>query len=224
MSDYIKYPLYNKALNFEKNRDFKNAYQYYLESLHKEDYCESYYKIGKMYYEGQYVKRNYPKGCRYFEIAYEKGCRSMCSGDFLMMGAYRHIEVIDGVENGMTRDMILAIKWYKHMLEKCWQNCDSEGVLSAYSKLGRAYQEPEIGNYEKAYKYLKKSELRDSQSLLYMAKLYEYGLYVKQNPKKAMDYIYRIIRTPEFKNDCFYDCAMRIVEYGDFAAAMGNAF
>lgn len=218
------YPLYYCGVRYEDTDDNKRAYEYYLESALSEDYCEAYYRLGRLYTEGEYVSENDPKGYHYFEIAYEKGSRSMLPGDYLMMGTYRHIEVRQGIENGMSRDMVLAIKWYKCFQEACKQRGNMEGYTSAFSHLGRAYQEPEIADYEKAYFCFKESGLKYSRTLLYLAKLHEYGLYVEKDHEKAMEYLDMILDNPEFVGDPFYDCAAAIIRYGSFDKGLGNFY
>lgn len=79
--------------------------------------AEVYNRLGRMYLDGDGVAENGPKAVRYFEIAYNKGARNIRTGDYLMMGVYRQIETRRAVLFGLTKDSMLAIKWYMQCLE-----------------------------------------------------------------------------------------------------------
>lgn len=63
----------------------KDIYAYDLGKL----YC----RLGKDYHDGNVIEENLPKACRFLEIAYNKGCREIRPGDYLMMGMYRLLKI-----------------------------------------------------------------------------------------------------------------------------------
>ena len=180
--------------------------------------AEAYRRLGRMYYDGLGIEQDEIKGCRYFETAYDKGCRDIRIGDYLMMGVYRHIETDEAVRGGLTRDLRLAIKWYACFLEQCIQMEDEQGINLALSHLGRAFVDDDIRDYKSAYICLTKASEQESEAMFFLARMYDRGLYVKKNHEKAKYYISKIMETPEFEGDAFYDTAQEIKECWEMGA------
>ena len=174
--------------------------------------AEVYSRLGRMYFDGLGVEQDGIKGCRYLEIAYDKGSRNIRTGDYLMMGVYRHIETSKAIQCGVTRDLRMAIKWYACCLEECIQMEDEHGINLVLSHLGRAFVDDEIREYKSAFICLSQACCQEAEALFYLARMYDRGLYVKKNHKEAEYYISRIMETPEFEGEVFYDCAYEIME------------
>ena len=174
--------------------------------------AEAYRRLGCMYYDGLGIEQDEIKGCRYFETAYDKGCRDIRNGDYLMMGVYRHIEIPEAVSEGLTRDLRLAIRWYACFLEQCIRMEDEHGINLALSHLGRAFMDDDIRDYKSAYICLSKACEQEPEAMFYLAMMYDRGLYVEKNHEKAEYYINRILETPAFEGDVFYDTAQAIRE------------
>lgn len=183
---------------------------YYPETRNISD-AEAYRRIGQMYMDGLGVEEDGPKGCRYLETAYEKGARNIRVGDYLMMGVYRQIETRKAVEYGLTRNLVLAIKWYMECLKLCKELNDSHGISLVYSHIGRAFIDEELKDYEKAYYFLSVASEQEPEALFYLARMYDRGLYVQRDHEKAEFYINQILNTSEFEGDVFYECAEEIM-------------
>ena len=174
--------------------------------------AEAYYRVGRMYYDGLGVEKNEIKGCKYFEIAFDKGARNIRVGDYLMMGVYRHLETQRAVKLGLTRNLKLAIKWYECSLEKCIWLDDEEGINKMLSHIGRACVDDEIRDYKRAFVCLKCACEQEAEALFYLARMYDRGLYVDENREKAVYLLYQILITPRFEDEVFYDCAQEILD------------
>ena len=174
--------------------------------------AEAYRRLGQMYFDGNLGEKNGPKGCRFLEIAYEKGSRDIRTGDYLLTGVYRHIATKEAAEQGITRNLDLAIRWYTKCLNKCRRFDNKESALLLYSHLGRVYQDDEIKDYKKAYRYLMKACHQEAEALFYLARMYDRGYYVKENREKAQEYLNKILTTPGFEDTVFYDSAKIILE------------
>ena len=171
-----------------------------------------YSSLGKMYSDGDCVEQNTPKACRYLEIAYSKGSRDIRAGDYLMMGMYRLLEMPEGIVHGLRKSALLAIEWFFDSLKKDVVNNDTHWTNLIYSHLGRTMLDDEVREYETAYKLLKIASVQECEALFYLAKMYYKGYYVEEDRKKAEYYLERILETPEFEDDVFYDSAREIME------------
>ena len=138
--------------------------------------AEAYRRIGQMFMDGLGVEEDGPKACRYLETAYDKGARNIRVGDYLMMGVYRQIETSKAVEYGLTRNLVLAIKWYMECLKLCKELNDTHGISLIYSHMGRAFVDDELKDYEKAFYFLSVASERESEALFYLARMYDRGL------------------------------------------------
>ncbi len=173
---------------------------------------EVYSRLGRMYFDGLGVTEDQIKACKYLEIAYDKGSRSMRTGDYLMMGVYRQIVTNKAAMRGITKDLRLAIKWYLCCMEKCIEAEDEEGVYICLSHIGRALINDDIRDYKNAFICLRASCHQQAEALFYLARMYDRGLYVKKDRKKAECYIKKIMETPGFQENVFCDCAHEIWE------------
>ena len=201
--------LTKKGIICEEKMDYKRALNYYRRAIDEQDSAEAYYRMGVMYYDGNwFVKADKPKGVRFFEMAYEKGFDNFRSGDLLMMGSYRQYEVEEGRKYGLKRNMNLAIRYYKKMIiTEVERNISRSSIENGYSHLGAAYLEDEVLNYKKAYQYLKRSGCKDEKSKYYMGYLYEFGYYVKQDLEKAMELFNEILRISQ-TGELYYNLAL----------------
>ncbi len=204
-----RYPLYDKAKEYEMIGDMENAYFYYLESAISEDYAEAFYEIGQMYYYGDYVEKNMPRSSRFHKLAYEKGSDSLGLGDLLMIGTCYQYDVPPVMEEGFDRDMEQAVFWYERMAEKG----NETGDLLAYVKLGHVYMEEEIQDCKKAYRYFKKSNFLTPEAQFYTGLLYLNGGYVKQNFDTAKRFFKKAMKNAGLKNDLYYERAQKALEW-----------
>ena len=127
-----------------------------------------------------------------------------------MMWVYRQIETRRAVKFGLTKDSVLAIKWYMKSLERCLEDEDTHFQNLLLSHIGRAFLDDRIKEYKKAYDCLSQASCEISEALFYLAWMYERGLYVKRSRRKAEYYFDRILENKEFEDDVFYDAAAEI--------------
>ncbi len=187
---YCEDELFRKGMDCYDSDSLEEAYCYFVESVLSENHPWALNMIGRMYADGDYVDKNWARACRYFEIA-AKYDVTQRKGDYLMMGSYHQYDIDEGREEGLYRDLDLAIKWYKKMIE--------EGDISGYSNLGCIYFEKEKLNYKKAFDCFKKSGWDDPRSLYYTGFIYEFGLSKRTNLEFAKHFYERVFEVTESK-------------------------
>lgn len=174
--------LLRKAKEFEERGDDARAYQYRLEAAIEDNDGAALNELAKMYMEGDYVGLDFDKAAHYFELAYEKGFD--LSGElFVFVGS--------GYENGdryREKAPETAMKWYEMAAD--------EGVDYAYACMGELYFKGEgvEQDYKKAYDLFKKSGEQETLPLYYLGLMYEEGLYVDADRKKAGEYYEKVVK------------------------------
>ena len=190
--------LLEKAKQYEANHEYEKAYTLYMAATNIEECAaEAYYRIGYMHFEGNsYVEADQPKGCKYYEMAYERGFADFRPGDYLMMGSYRQSDVKEGMRYGLTKDLKLALEFYKLTLKTALdEGKQPEELEYVYSTIGQVLLEDEVQNFEMAYNFFMCSP-HDIRSWYYLAEMYAFGKYVKQNLLKAAIILDQIVKSP----------------------------
>ena len=155
----------------EKNRP-DLAYQNYLEAAMTEDDGAAMAEIADMYFEGDYVRRDYDKAGLYYSMAYDRGAEIPKAG-VVMAGSYWELKA---KEEG--RRPAEAIRYYEASTKT--------GMAYGYECLGKIFFE--LGEYDKAYENLIKTEGQGACGYYYLGRMYDEGLFVEQNTETAVNY------------------------------------
>jgi TPR repeat protein len=169
-----KSKLYIIAEKYEEEGKIDKAYQFYLEAALSENDADAMYKLGHMYYEGDYVSQDYDKAGYYFGMAYDNDADGK-AWTLILAGSYWEKRAEEsGDKNALKR----AIDYY--------QAAADHGIGYGNECLGKIYYD--LGEYDKAYKSLLLMEERNPLGYYYMGKLYEEGHGVEKNIQTAIDY------------------------------------
>ena len=163
---------YKNAKNHEHRGEIEKAYQYYLEAVLSEDDGEAMYALARMYFAGDYVDESYDKAGRYFGMAYDREA-NIEPWTLIIAGGYWEQR-----KDESNRNLLLAVKYYQAAADR--------GIAFGYECLGKLYTE--LGEYDKAYENLRKTDSCNPCGFYYLGKLYEEGLGVGQNIEKALCY------------------------------------
>ena len=164
------------------------------------------HNLGLIYYEGEDVAKNYNEAAKWLAIASERKLED--SQRILLSMYYKelvpknlnkmeqlHIQLAEkGEQSEIERladfyyfeknDLALAEKYVLLLAE--------QGVAEYQYRLGSIYSKPMNGKdgYEKAFPwFLKSAEAGDLHAKLLLVTLYKYGLGVKQDQDKAMEWL-----------------------------------
>ena len=169
-----KSKLYEVAKKYEDDGRIDKAYQFYLEAALSENDADAMYRLGQMYYEGDYVSQDYDKAGYYFGLAYDNDADGK-AWTLILAGSYWEKRAEDDDDKEMLNN---AIKYY--------QAAADHGIGYGNECLGKVYYD--LGEYEKAYEYLLQMEERNPLGYYYMGKLYEEGRGVEKDIPTAINY------------------------------------
>lgn len=158
-------------------------YEQILEAAHGGD-AEALYKLARMYYHGGYVSRDRIKAFKYYDQAFAAGA-NISGEDFIYMA--------DG--HRQDGDIYAALELYRMAAEK--------GVGFGYECMGDIYFEQE--KYEKSWEYFNKPEEKNNLALYRIGYMYEMGLAVDKDEKKARSYYETVIKDTEGDPACELD-------------------
>ena len=166
------------AKKHENRGEIEKAYQLYLEAALAEDDGEAMNALAQMYFEGDYVHENYEKAGRYFGMAYDRKA-NIEPWTLIIAGSYWEKRADEDEKN-----LLYAMNYY--------QAAADLGIGYGYECLGKLYYN--IGEYDKAYNNLIKMEKRNPCGFYYLGRLYEEGLGVEKDVKKAMSLYKKAIK------------------------------
>ncbi len=169
--------LYKLAKRLEKSGQMDKAYEYYLEAAMTEDDAKAMYALADMYFNGDYVRKDYDKAGLYFGMAYDHGME-VAPEVLIMAGSYWESHSGDQKEN-----ISLAIRYF--------QAAADLGLDYGYECLGQIRYM--TGEYDKALDCLQKAETLSTHGLFYMGKLYDEGRGVKKDREKAVYYYKKVL-------------------------------
>ena len=169
-----KSKLFEVAKQYEDNGRIDKAYQFYLEAAMSENDGDAMYRLGFMYYEGDYVSQDFDKAGYYFGMAYDNDADGK-AWTLILAGSFweRRAE-----ENDDSESLEKAIGYYQAAVD--------HGIGYGNECLGKIYYD--LGEYDKAYEYLLKMEERNPLGYYYMGRMYEEGHVVEKNIQTAIDY------------------------------------
>ncbi len=163
--------LFSQAMSLRESGDMEESYRLLLEAALLDSNTEALECLGKMYYYGDYVRRDYDKSGRYFAMAYENG-GDVESWTLIIAGdAYEKIAV------EKSEEMEKALNYYKAATEM--------GIDFGYECIAKVLVER--GEYEKAYECLITPKDLNPLGLYYLGYLYENGLAVEKDLYKAKE-------------------------------------
>ena len=198
---------------FVRYRNAELDYKRLLDATYLDESGEVLEAIGMMFLQRMSSDLDTSKGCRFLELAYERGV-DLRPELYITMGSLR--EVGDEI---ITKDPELALKWYQKALDG--------GVKFAYACIGDLYFKGDIGekDYQKAYELFIKSGEKEALCLARLGEMYERGLYVEKDLVKAREYYERIIKDRsdyEKYGDDDYEFARNRLEEKDKSTSIGR--
>ena len=167
-----KSKLYEAAKKYEDDGRIDKAYQFYLEAALSENDGDAMYRLGQMYYEGDYVSQDYDKAGYYYGMAYDNDADGK-AWTLILAGSYWEKRAEDDDDKEMLNK---AIKYY--------QAAADLGIGFGHECLGKIYIE--LGEYDKAYEHLLQMDGRNPCGFYYMGRLYDEGLGVERDMEKAI--------------------------------------
>ena len=168
--------LISKGRECFDNREFELAYMLFQEAILLDHNGDAYYGLGRMYYYGNYVRKDRRRAFELYETADEMGA-DIPSVEYIFMGDKRK------VGEYLEKDEDMALKWYRRAAEK--------GEEFGYECMGEIYFAR--GDYEKAYECFLRVNSGSACAKYHLGYMYEKGLCVVQNIDQAIGYYRSIV-------------------------------
>ena len=168
--------LVKEGIQLAENREFEQAYMMFQEAILLDHNGDAYYRLGKLYYYGNYVRKDRHRAFELYETADEMGA-DIPSAEYIYMGDKRKFGEY------REKDEEMALKWYKRATEK--------GESFGYECMGDIYFARE--DYEKAFECYTNAGSGTPCARYHLGYMYEKGLYVEQDIDKAAEYYMSIV-------------------------------
>lgn len=175
--------LYICGKKYDEAGDLSEAYHYYLEAALSENDGNACEALGNMYYAGDYVHQDYDKAGHYFAMAFDSGIK-VDRWTLIIAADYWKKRYKESREEVNLHNAI-----------KCYEIAGLRGEVYGYECLGEIYID--LGDYDKAYEYLTKKEIKNTCGFYQLGRMYEEGLGVNQNLNKAIELYKRTVEMYE---------------------------
>ncbi len=192
--------LVSKGRTCFDNREFELAYMLFQEAILLDHNGYAYYGLGRMYYYGNYVRKDRHRAFELYETADEMGA-DIPSAEYIFMGDKRK------VGEYLEKDEDMALKWYKRATER--------GEEFGYECMGDIYFAG--GDYEKAFECFSSVSSGSACAKYHLGYMYEKGLCVEQDLDKAVEYYNSVVLNAgryERMDDHYALAKQRLAELG----------
>ena len=170
-SDLVK-----EGIQLAANREFEQAYMMFQEAILLDHNGDALYRLGRLYYYGNYVRKDRRRAYELYETADEMGA-DIPAAEYIIMGDRRK------VGDYLEKDEDMALRWYMRATEK--------GERFGYECMGDIYFAR--GDYGKAYECFINAGRGTSCARYYLGYMHEKGLYAEQDLDKAAEYYRSIV-------------------------------